>query len=387
MRGECCDCIVVGASFAGLACAYALARRDVPVTVLEKNVDPGEKLHTTGIIVKDAIDQIALLDTLPAALTRRIRGVRLYAPDMRHVDLAAPGYYVLATDTPNLMRWLAQRVTDAGATIRYGIHYSGAKRMRSGFDLGDLGMTRFLVGADGPRSSVAKQLGLGASRKYLFGVEHEFGFNSSNVIRAPDHLHCFVDRRLAPGYIGWIVSGVTGLQVGIARRMRGATWKPNAVMAAYLRKIAPVIDLTECRPHSVRAGLIPCGGIVHPASTQRALLVGDAAGIVSPVTAGGIHTALKHGLAAGHAIADYLTGRSGDPHLCFMRSYPRYRLKRLLRFGFDYLQSDVLFNLMLSTRAMRTAAGIIYFHHKGVFDTVARDDHPIEAAAQHSRVP
>ena len=42
---------------------------------------------------------------------------------------------------------------------------------------------------------------------------------------------------------------------------------------------------------------------------------------------------------------------------------------------------------MLSTRAMRTAAGIIYFHHKGVFDTVAADDHPIEAAAQHPPVP
>ena len=169
--------------------------------------------------------------------------------------------------------------------------------------------------------------------------------------------------------------------------MRGATWKPNDVMDAFLRKIRPVIDLTQRRPNSVRAGLIPCGGVVRPASTRRALLVGDAAGIVSPVTAGGIHTALKHGLAAGHAIADYLTGRSGDPHLWFTRSYPRYRLKRLLRFGFDHLQSDLLFDLMLSTRPMRTAAGIIYFHHRGVFDAVAADDDPIETAAEYPRVP
>jgi len=387
MREGSADCVVVGASFAGLACAYALARRGVQVTVLEKKTDPGEKLHTTGIIVKDAIDQIALLDTLPAALTRRIRGVRLYAPNMRHVDLSAPGYYFLATDTPNLMRWLAQRVSDAGATIRYGTPYSGAERVQSGFELGDLGTTRFLVGADGPRSSIAKQLGLGTSRKYLFGVEHEFAFDASTAFAAPDHLHCFVDRRLAPGYIGWIVSGVTGLQVGVARRMRGATSKPNEVMAAFLQKIAPVIDLTARRPHSVRAGLIPCGGVVHPASTRRALLVGDAAGIVSPVTAGGIHTALKHGLAAGHAIADYLTGRSDDPHLGFTRSYPRYRLKRLLRWGFDHLQSDLLFDLMLSTRAMRTAAGIVYFHHKGVFDAPPADDQAIAPAAERPRVP
>ncbi|MGH7463144.1 MAG: NAD(P)/FAD-dependent oxidoreductase, partial [Longimicrobiales bacterium] len=94
------DCAVVGASFAGLACATALARAGVRVTVLEKKSDPGEKLHTTGIIVKDAVDQVALLDALPTGLVRRIHGVRLYAPNLRHVDLAAPGYFFLATDTP-----------------------------------------------------------------------------------------------------------------------------------------------------------------------------------------------------------------------------------------------------------------------------------------------
>jgi flavin-dependent dehydrogenase len=41
-----------------LACATTLARAGVRVTVLEKKADPGEKLHTTGIIVKEAIDQI-----------------------------------------------------------------------------------------------------------------------------------------------------------------------------------------------------------------------------------------------------------------------------------------------------------------------------------------
>jgi digeranylgeranylglycerophospholipid reductase len=38
------DCAVVGASFAGLACATALARAGVRVTVLEKKADAGEKL-------------------------------------------------------------------------------------------------------------------------------------------------------------------------------------------------------------------------------------------------------------------------------------------------------------------------------------------------------
>jgi flavin-dependent dehydrogenase len=117
--------------------------------------------------------------------------------------------------------------------------------------------------------------------------------------------------------------------------------------------------------------MIPCGGVVEPVAARRVMLVGDAAGIVSPVTAGGIHTALKHGLAAGHAIADYLSGRSDDPSGWFVQSYPRYRAKRVLRFLFDHFQNDLLFDLLLGTRPMRTAASIIYFHHKAVFDSVA----------------
>ena len=104
------DCTIVGARFAALACAAELAREGMNVCVLERKTDAGSKLHTTGIIVKDAIDQVALLDGLPGEIVRRIDGVRLYAPNMRHVDLSAPGYYFLATDTPELMRWLAFRL-------------------------------------------------------------------------------------------------------------------------------------------------------------------------------------------------------------------------------------------------------------------------------------
>jgi flavin-dependent dehydrogenase len=359
------DCVVVGASFAGLACAYALARAGASVTVLEKKHDVGAKLHTTGIIVKDAVEQIALLDGLPPSLVRRIPGVRLYAPNLRHVDLAAPGYYFLATDTPGVMRWLAAQAESAGARIVLNAAFKHAARTQSGFDLGEHGTARYLVGADGPRSRVAQTLGLGASRRFLAGVEHEY---AGVAIGDADKLHCFVDRTIAPGYIGWVLAGVGGVQAGVARRQSGGAWKPGDAMRAFLEHVAPAIDLRGARPRGVRAGLIPCGGVVSPAAAPRVLLVGDAAGMVSPVTAGGIHTALKHGLAAGNAVADFLRGNAEDPARAFVRSYPKFRVKRALRFLFDRFQSDTAFNLLLATRPMRAAAGVIYFHHKGVFD-------------------
>lgn len=362
------DCAVIGASFSGLACATALARAGMRVAVLEKKSHPGEKLHTTGIIVKEAIDQVPLLDGLPIDLVRRINGVRLYAPSLRHVDLAAPGYYFLATDTPQLMHWLAARAQQAGARMAYRSSFRQAERIPSGFDLGEFGTTRFLVGADGPNSRVARILRLGQSTKFLFGIEHEY---AGVEIAEPERLHCFIDRRLAPGYIGWIVAGVGVVQVGLARRVRRDATTANAAMTAFLEKIVPIFDFRRLQPTSVRAGMIPCGGVVQPVAARRVLLVGDAAGMVSPVTAGGIHTALKHGSAAGRAIADYLDGKSDDPSGWFVRSYPRFRTKRLLRFLFDHFQSDMLFDLLLDTTLMRRAAGIVYFHHKGAFDPVA----------------
>jgi len=363
------DCVIVGASFAGLACATALATNGMRVTVLERKGDAGEKLHTTGIIVKDAIDQIALLDSLPSALVRRIGGVRLYSPNLKWVDLAAPGYYFLATDTPNVMRWLAEQAEKAGARIAYKTSFQNGRRSQSGFDLGELGVTSYLVGADGPNSRVAKELGLGQSRKFLFGIENEY---AGAQIAEPDKLHCFIDRQIAPGYIGWVLAGVGAVQVGLARRVRDGQSSANAAMSAFIDKIAPLFDFRQIKPTSVRAGMIPCGGVVHPVATKRALLVGDAAGMVSPVTAGGIHTALKHGLAAGHAITDFLNGKREDPSGWFVESYPTFRTKQLLRFLFDHFQSDTLFNLLLGTRPMRSAASIVYFHHKGVFDPQER---------------
>jgi flavin-dependent dehydrogenase len=356
------ECTIVGASFAGLACATVLARRGLHVRVLERKQDPGDKLHTTGIIVKEVVDQIALFDHLPTELVRPVAGVRLYAPNMRYVDLDAPGYYFLATDTPNVIRWLAVQAQQAGVELACGMSFTGATKIRGGYHLEGGGDTRYLIGADGPNSNVAKALALGQNQKFLFGMEYEF----TDLALAADRLHCFLDRKLAPGYIGWLVPGVGGTQIGLARRMPRDPEAMKRVMEKFVDKIAPIIDVRSCEPTSIRAGTIPCGGVVRPVATERALLVGDAAGMVSPVTAGGIHTALKHGLAAGHAVAEFLEGKCEDPQQWFAATYPKFRTKRLLRFLFDRFQSDLLFNAMLASRPMRMAASQVYFHRRSV---------------------
>lgn len=145
---------VVGAGFAGLACARAAAARGLRVRVLERKPDPGAACRTTGLLVQEAAEELEP----PARLVRRIPGVRLYAPSLRVLDLESPGYWFLATDTPALLRRMAE-----GIDIVRGEY-------RGGFPFG----ARFLVGADGPRSRVAREFGLGVNLEFLVGVEAEF---------------------------------------------------------------------------------------------------------------------------------------------------------------------------------------------------------------------
>jgi flavin-dependent dehydrogenase len=106
---------------------------------------------------------------------------------------------------------------------------------------------------------------------------------------------------------------------------------------------------------------------VFDMARDRAILVGDAAGIVSPVTAGGIHSAWEHGWSVGRAIAasvrdDETDGRT--PERVAIEAAPRFRTKRALRWAYDRLQFDWPFDLLLHSPPLRWAAEQVYFHKR-----------------------
>jgi flavin-dependent dehydrogenase len=362
------DLLVVGASFAGVACAIEAARAGLRVILVERKVNAGDKLHTTGIVVKEAADEIERLGQFPPELIRPIRGVRLYGSRLASVALDSPGYFFLATDTPNLMRWMIDQAINAGVDVRLGTLFTGAQTEAGGFSANDVGRVRFIVGADGPTSKVSRTFNLGMNREFLFGVEAEL---TGVILPEPERLHCFLDRRHARGYIGWAFDGVGITQIGLAARQRRAGG--TADLDTFLAKLAKVFDLTSMNMVARRAGLIPVGGPVDPISGNRVLLVGDAAGLVSPLTAGGIHTALESGRAAAVAIRAALARDSGAA-LTASINVPTFRTKRLLRKAFDLFQSDWLFDLLLSTGALAVAARLVYFHRRGLLSTAAWKD-------------
>lgn len=348
------DLVVIGAGFAGLAAARTAAMRGLNVAVLEAKREPGARVHTTGILVPEAAEEI----DVPCWLTRRVPGVRLYAPNLKSVDLFSPGYAFLTTRTADLLRWLAGEVVRAGAKIVCGTTFRGAERLGgllriTGQDI----RTRFLIGADGARSRVAREFGLDRNVSFLAGIEVEL--EPSRYLDGR-FLHCFADSALAPGYIGWAAPGPDHTQLGLA------------VSDGHKPDLAPLIEKTRHLFHweesaivERRSGLIPCGGPLARFAEGNLMLIGDAAGWVSPMTAGGIRTAFRFGRRAGALTADHLLNGGPAPHHILRDELPRFRVKGLLRRGLDLGLPNPVLNAALSTPAARAFAQRVYFHRRG----------------------
>lgn len=347
------DVIIVGASFAGLSCARRLAEAGLRVLVLERKKEPGQACHTTGIIVKEAAGGF----DLPPHLTRPITQVRLYSPSLDHIALAASDYFFLATDTPELMRHLAQQAVAAGVDIRFASAFRGGEMGADGsVSLPDHGVSaRFLVGADGPRSAVARAFGLGQNRKFLVGVEAEF---SRADLPSDSAFYCFLNQDFAHGYLGWVVPGVQCVQVGLATR---APATPD--IDGFIAHIGPLFGLDRGAIVARRGGLIPVGGVVDPVWRGNVVLLGDAAGTVSPLSAGGIHTADHYGRQLADAIIASLAG-GPHPGPTITRSYPRFSAKHLQRVVFERLAPNWALDLLLTNPLFKLVARLVFFRKK-----------------------
>jgi flavin-dependent dehydrogenase len=125
-----------------------------------------------------------------------------------------------------------------------------------------------------------------------------------------------------------------------------------------------LFDFRSANVIARRGGFIPIGGRVQPYSGRQVLLIGDAAGIVSPLTAGGIHTALESGWRAAHAIADHLNDGGCDPALAVADSYPGFFWKKQFRRLINLPIPAAVFDLLLATPPLRALAQSVYFRHR-----------------------
>ena len=348
------DLTIVGASFTGLVAAKTAAMRGLKVAVIEAKKEAGARVRTTGILVKEAVEEI----DIPHELTRRIHGVRLYSPRLDHTDLFAPGYYFLSTNTADLLRWFAKQAENCGVDFYYDCRFQNAERIERGIKISGPDIkTKYLIGADGAQSRVARCFGLGRVKHSLIGVEWEYAMPKSI---SPPYLHCFLDSQLAPGYMGWVVPGPECVQIGIAVK---DGCKPD--LNKFVAKVDPIFNIS---PHEIiekRAGRIPSSGLVKRFFCPNVMLIGDSAGMVSPLTGGGIRLAFRFGRRAAQTISDHLLDRGPAPETVLAQELPWFGAKSMMRKALELSPPNFVLNTLLLRKPVIKLAQQVYFHRRG----------------------
>lgn len=349
------DVAIVGGSFSGLACAQSAAAQGLKTIVFDRKKTPDAYTQSTGIFVKE----VAEILNLPQHLTRKISGIRLYSPNLQSIDLYSDQYYFLATDTTQVLDWMSRQVKIKGGIVRYGHHVEAIAKKNDRYRFMNENVScSYLVGADGAKSKIAQHFSLGKNKDYLLGAEYEVeGLDHLD----PDCLHVFLDSRYAPGYIGWVLQGVKHTQVGVAVNTPN---KPD--MQGFLMHLLKHFG-GSANIIGRRGGYIPSGGIVAPFAKDNLCLLGDAAGMVSPLTAGGIHPAIEIGQQLGNSIADYLYRGGERPQAAIQKILPHYYFKRPLRQCYQsFPPPNWLLNSLIGNNSFRRIAQIIFFHHRGL---------------------
>ncbi len=346
------DVIISGASFAGISCAKALALAGCSVLVLERKADVRTGLHTTGILV----DEAHRLIDIPPELYKPIREVRLYGPSMRYIEVRSDTYLFYATDTPTLIQHMKDDAESHGVEFLLDTAFvSATEKDGTIFVNNGLAEARFLIGADGAKSTVAEACGLGKNTQFLIGVEAEY---TGVTIENPNAFYCLLDQRYAPGYLGWIIPGPKMVQIGVATRHQA---RPD--IHAFYHHISGLLKQDNPQIVERRGGLIPIGGLVRPFYRGNIILLGDAAGMVSPLTAGGIHTALYYGRRLGGLIAAHLKENGPHPSGILAAEYPRFRRKLLMRRLFNHTPNWCL-DAMVASPFSQPLANAVFFLKK-----------------------
>jgi geranylgeranyl reductase family protein len=323
------DVIIAGAGPGGAAAAYFLGEAGRRVLVLEKERLPRSKPCGGGLsaafLAQFPFSFEPVFESTAAAIRYSLRGTVVTVP------LADDSMRLVMRDRFDefLLQHAKAEVLD-GRPVRSVME--GAESVTVKTEAGETFEAPYLIGADGAHSAVARSLGLRRGKIPAAALEAEVRVPPATLAKfagAP----MFLFGEVPFGYL-WIFPKGDHLSVGI-----GA--------------LLPRPGMLQNKLHSVMANWgIPLEGAAlrgHPLpinlrrariATARTLLVGDAAGLLDPLSGEGIRPAIKSGRLAAEAI---LSGRPGEYAAAVERRIGRDRYPALFLALLFHLLPDLCF--------------------------------------------
>ncbi|HEY0428013.1 MAG TPA: NAD(P)/FAD-dependent oxidoreductase [Pyrinomonadaceae bacterium] len=349
------DVVIIGAGLAGLQCAKLLARQGAKILLVDRKNDLTKGVHTTGIFVRKTLEDF---DFPAGTLGQPVKNVTLYSPKLRAINLESEKDEFRVGKMGKLYESFLHECTENGVEFSNGTRYISAEissgettvKLEKGGAAFEI-KTKVLVGADGAASRVAKDLRLEENREWIVGYEEVF--HSENSSGEP-RLHCFLDARLAPGYLAWIADDGEEIHVGVGGYAEN--FNPREALKIFKEKTAKIVDLQAAKLAETRGGRIPVGGVLRRIANENGLLIGDAAGAVSPLTAGGLDPCLRLSKFAAEIIWERLA--TGNPKILLNYSGELFRARfvsrlwmrriiktftnqKLLEIGFAFLRGKI----------------------------------------------
>lgn len=322
------DVTIIGAGLAGLQCARLLRAKGVTVLLADRKKDLSQGIHTTGIFVRKTFEDFSF----PAGtLGKPIRSVSLYSPNLRRSDLESTSDEFRVGRMDVLYRSFLADCVDSGVEFLPGTRFVAVNKGDAGsvVTLESEGQTLYiktkvLVGADGANSTVAKALGLDQNREMIVGFEEVYRRDPQT---SDARLHCFLDAKLAPGYLAWIADDGHEIHIGVGGY--AADFKPRGALEIFKSKTESIIDSSKLSFVESRGGQIPVGGVLRNIADEHGLLIGDAAGAVSPLTAGGLDPCMRLSTYAADVIAERV--HTSNPSLLLRYSGAQFRARFVSR--------------------------------------------------------
>ncbi len=301
------DVIVVGAGPAGSVTAHLLAADGVRTLLVDRARFPRDKPCGGGVTLRGAR---LLPFAIGPVVERQITTIGFRHPDLGEFAHGGLAPVVLMTQRKRLDAFMAEQAALAGADFRDGVRLRTVELEEDGrpsvtFDDGTRAGAEVLVAADGANGICGRSLQLGEGRIFAPALEANVAYDAVGA-GVEQHV-ALLEMGYVPGGYGWLFPKGDHANVGV-----GGWDSEGPHLRDHLRRVCERHDIAWSSLTEIRGHRLPMRGATTQVASGRALAVGDAAGLVDPLSGDGMYEAFSSAHVASACARDVLEGRAAD---------------------------------------------------------------------------